>query len=271
MASQAACAVATRSTRLRLAAGQLGGQVGGATAGRRAGARPSARLAHQRPGPARRGSCPRRLTAISSARVAQLADGSPQLLADGRDEAPSRPVEVLQRICDVRRALAALGHWLRTLRRRDGTRPAQSERLAKRPYARWRWTTVPTLGAARRGAQRRRPRVRARGPAASGRRGRSRAWSGWARRGVLWGAKAQSALESALRPVTLNDPTGLDRVRPGQWPLPHLLGHRPAAVAQRRGLPARRRRTRRRTDAPSTSTRSATSCHRSSSSATSNA
>ncbi|MFL6204836.1 MAG: molybdopterin-dependent oxidoreductase [Acidimicrobiales bacterium] len=32
--------------------------------------------------------------------------------------------------------------------------------------------------------------------------------------GVLWGAKAQSGIESVLRPVTLNDPTGLTGLLP---------------------------------------------------------
>ena len=44
--------------------------------------------------------------------------------------------------------------------------------------------------------------------------------------GIVWGAKVQSGIERLLRPITLNDRTGLTVVPADLGSLPHLLGHR---------------------------------------------
>ncbi len=51
--------------------------------------------------------------------------------------------------------------------------------------------------------------------------------------GVLWGAKAQSAMESVLRPVTLNDPTGLTGFVPasGRFRIYSVTGQLPSRSA----------------------------------------
>lgn len=51
--------------------------------------------------------------------------------------------------------------------------------------------------------------------------------------GVLWGAKAQAGLERALRPVTVNDPTGLSSFLPtsGRFRIYSVTGSLPARSA----------------------------------------
>ena len=80
--------------------------------------------------------------------------------------------------------------------------------------------------------------------------------------GVVWGAKAQSGLERLLRPITLNDRTGLTGFLPDARAVPDLHRHRRPAEPQPTPTTGSRSTARSTARPPSTSTTCAARCRR---------